>query len=169
MAQNPPDSPSRTRDRRRGRPFGIALPRLFQGYLFLGVAGIVLAVFVFTNILVARLANQVQSTSEVFARFCATASYPATTDSTLSSIVSEVITGLNFPIVLTDAQGVPRAWKGISVPSSDVPPEALEELATLMPFQARGTPSASVRTIGKLSPEMTSVTIEDSVESVVAG
>ena len=122
MAQNPPDSPSRTPQRlRRGGPFGvgrIALPRLFQGYLFLGVAGIVLAVFVFTNILVARLANQVQSTSEVFARFCATASYPATTDSTLSGIVGEVISGLNFPIVLTDAQGVPRAWKGISVASS---------------------------------------------------
>ena len=135
MAQNPPDSPGRTR-RRRGSPFGvgrIALPRLFQGYLFLGVAGIVLAVFVFTNILVARLANQVQSTSEVFARFCATASYPATTDTTLSSIVTEVITGLNFPIVLTDAQGVPRAWKGISVPSSDVPPEALEELSAGKP------------------------------------
>jgi signal transduction histidine kinase len=137
LAQNPPDSPSRNPQRlRRGGPFGvgrIALPRLFQGYLFLGVAGIVLAVFVFTNILVARLANQVQSTSEVFARFCATASYPATTDTTLSGIVGDVITGLNFPIVLTDAQGVPRAWKGISVPSSDVAPEALEELAAGKP------------------------------------
>ena len=137
MAQNPPDSRSRTPQRlRRGGPFGvgrIALPRLFQGYLFLGVAGIVLAVFVFTNILVARLANQVQSTSEVFARFCATASYPATTDTTLSAIVGEVISGLNFPIVLTDAQGVPRAWKGISVASSDVAPESLEDLAAGRP------------------------------------
>src|SRR5207237_1537721 len=57
LAQNPPDRPRPQRPR-RGGPFGIgrlALPRLFQGYLFLGVAGIVLAVFVFTNILVARL------------------------------------------------------------------------------------------------------------------
>ena len=134
MAQNPPDSPRKPSERlRRGGPFGvgrIALPRLFQGYLFLGVAGIVLAVFVFTNILIARLATQVQSTSEVFARFCATASYPATTDSTLSAIVGDVITGLNFPIVLTDVAGVPRAWKGISVSSSDVPPEALDSLST---------------------------------------
>ena len=125
MAQNPPDNPRSTAKRpRRARPFGFgrSLPRLFQGYLFLGVAAIVLAVFVFTNILVARLATQVQSTSEVFARFCATASYPATTDTTLSGIVSEVISGLNFPIVLTDAQGVPRAWKGIPVSSSEVPP-----------------------------------------------
>jgi signal transduction histidine kinase len=137
LALNPPDSPRSTPQRlRRGGPFGVgrlALPRLFQGYLFLGVAGIVLAVFVFTNILVARLANQVQSTSEVFARFCATASYPATTDSTLSGIVGDVISGLNFPIVLTDAGGVPRAWKGISVPSAEVPPEALEELAAGKP------------------------------------
>ena len=137
MAQNPPDNPSRTPQRlRRNGPFGIgriALPRLFQGYLFLGVAGIVLAVFVFTNILVARLANQVQSTSEVFARFCATASYPATKDSTLSAIVGDVISGLNFPIVLTDAQGTPRAWKGISVASEDVASEALDELAAGRP------------------------------------
>jgi signal transduction histidine kinase len=144
LAQNPPDNSRSTASRpRRAGPFGFgwpALPRLFQGYLFLGVAAIVLAVFVFTNILVARLANQVQSTSEVFARFCATASYPASTDSTLSAIVGEVISGLNFPIVLTDAQGVPRAWKGISVASSDVPTEALDALAaggTVSPDVAR--------------------------------
>jgi hypothetical protein len=121
--------------RRGGGPFGFGrtgLPRLFQGYLFLGVAGIVLAVFLFTNILVARLANEVKSTSEVFARFCATASYPATTDTTgaLSRIVGDVISGLNFPIVLTDAQNVPRAWKGIAVRSEDVPTEELEALST---------------------------------------
>ena len=60
-----PDTRARRRPARRG-PFGMnvdGLPRLFQGYLFLGIAGIVLAVFVFTNILVARLAAQVQSTS----------------------------------------------------------------------------------------------------------
>ncbi len=134
----PRPGPSVPRPRRSG-PFGLgrpALPRLFQGYLFLGVAGIVLAVFVFTNILVARLATQVQSTSEVFARFCATASYPATTDTTLSAIVGEVINGLAFPIVLTDAQGVPRAWKGIAVKSSDVPQEALEALASKRPVSA---------------------------------
>lgn len=140
MAQIPPDNPRSTAVKpRRAGPFGFgrpALPRLFQGYLFLGVAGIVLAVFVFTNILVARLATQVQSTSQVFARFCATASYPATTDSTLSAIVGEVISGLKFPIVLTDAQGVPRAWKGIAVPTTDVPPEALDSLAAGRPVNA---------------------------------
>jgi len=137
LAQNPPDNPRPAPPRpRRPGPFGFgrpALPRLFQGYLFLGVAGIVLAVFVFTNILVAHLATQVQSTSEVFARFCATASYPATTDTTLSTIVADVIGGLNFPIVLTDAQGVPRAWKGIAVHSDDVPPEVLEALSAGRP------------------------------------
>jgi anti-sigma regulatory factor (Ser/Thr protein kinase) len=118
--------------RRRSGPLGFgrpALPRLFQGYLFLGVAGIVLAVFVFTNILVARLASQVQSTSEVFARFCATASFPATTDTTLQAIVAEVIQGLNFPIVLTDPQGVPRAWKGIEVSPDSVPDTMIEAYA----------------------------------------
>jgi signal transduction histidine kinase len=128
----PPDVPAAPPPRRRGLPIGLGrggLPRLFQGYLFLGVAGIVLAMFVFTNLMVARLASQVQSTSQVFANFCATASFPATEDSTLQAIVSEVIQGLNFPIVLTDAEGVPRAWKGIEVGYDDVPAESLETVA----------------------------------------
>jgi hypothetical protein len=140
--ERPPDSSPRgpRAPKRRSGAFGFGrtgLPRLFQGYLFLGVAGIVLAVFLFTNILVARLANEVKSTSEVFARFCATASYPATTDTTgaLGRIVSDVISGLNFPIVLTDAQNVPRAWKGIAVRSEDVPTEELEALSTGKPVK----------------------------------
>ena len=133
-----PDAPEsvaprrpRTSPRRRG-PFGLSLdglPRLLQGYLFLGIAGIVLAVFVFTYILVARLGAQVQATSEVFARFCATASFPATTDSTLQNIVEDVITNLNFPIVLTDARGVPRAWKDIAIQTDEVPADSLEAYA----------------------------------------
>jgi two-component system, NtrC family, sensor histidine kinase KinB len=128
---SPPSAP-RARTPARPRLFGLSrfgLPRLFQGYLFLGVAAIVLALFVFTNVLVARLAAQVQSTSEVFARFCATASFPATTDTTLQAIVGDVIQGLNFPIVLTDAEGVPRAWKGIAIPSDTVPADSLEAFA----------------------------------------
>ena len=121
---------------RRPGPFGLGRmgpPRLFQGYLFLGVAGIVLAVFVLTNILVARLASQVASTSQVFARFCATASFPATADTTLQSIVSEVIAGLNFPIVLTDHEGLPRAWKGVAVEPEEVGVTALDSLAAGFP------------------------------------
>lgn len=128
----PSATPARNRMPARRGPFGLTragLPRLFQGYLFLGIAGIVLAVFVVTNILVARLAFQVQSTSQVFARFCATASFPATRDTTLQSIVSEVITGLNFPIVLTDAGGVPRAWKGIAIKTDEVPGDSVEAFA----------------------------------------
>jgi NtrC-family two-component system sensor histidine kinase KinB len=137
VTPDPDDRPelgprSRSRTPARRGPFGfdvLGLPRLFQGYLFLGVAAIVLALFVFTNVLVARLASQVQSTSEVFARFCATASFPATTDTTLQAIVGDVITRLNFPIVLTDPDGVPRAWKGIAVQPDEVPADSIEAYA----------------------------------------
>ncbi len=135
-AARPERAPGSPTARKRRLPFGIhrlGLPRLFQGYLFLGVAGIVLAVFVFTNILVARLASQVQSTSEVFARFCATASFPASTDTTLQAIVGEVIQGLNFPIVLTDPQGVPRAWKGVRVHPDEVDNDSLAAYAAGLP------------------------------------
>jgi signal transduction histidine kinase len=136
----PAPEPSRPRAAKKNRlPFGSgkpSLPRLFQGYLFLGVSGIVLAVFVFTNLLVGKLASQVQATSQVFARFCATASFPATTDTTLQAIVSDVIQSLQFPIVLTDSQGVPRAWKGIDVNPDDVPTDSLEAYAMGRPVSA---------------------------------
>ena len=76
-----------------------------------------------------------KTASEVFARFCATASYPATTDTTLSRIVGDVISGLNFPIVLTDAHDVPRAWKGVTLTADDVPAEELEALSAGKPVK----------------------------------
>jgi hypothetical protein len=58
---------------------------------------------------------------------------------------------------------------GLPAASSSSASGATSELATLMPFHARGTPCASVSTIGKLRPEMTSPTMPESVVSVVAG
>jgi hypothetical protein len=64
----------------------------------------------------------------VLARFCAQASFPATQDSVLRSVVADLIRSIDFPIVLTDAEGLPRAWKSIDVDPSLVSAESLDSL-----------------------------------------
>ena len=64
----PAPEPSRRRlARKSALPFGsgrLSLPRLYQIYLFLGAAGIVLAVFVFTNLLGPGLAWDAAATAQ---------------------------------------------------------------------------------------------------------
>jgi signal transduction histidine kinase len=96
--------------------------------LFLGSSLLVLAVFLFTQNLIGQLSREVASTSRVLARFCALASFPATTDPELQRILSELIAGLDFPIVITDETGHPRAWKQVEVDQALVPAASIDSL-----------------------------------------
>jgi signal transduction histidine kinase len=109
--------------------FSIKPPRYLKAYLFFAFSAVLLGLFIFTNILIGRLAQQTERTSRVFARFCATASFPAAEDTVYQAFVTEVIQSINFPIVLTDVQGVPRAWKGVGVDPGTVPDRSLDSLA----------------------------------------
>jgi hypothetical protein len=109
--------------------FSIVPPRSIKIYLFLGFSAVLLALFVFSNVLLRRLGEEAEHTSRVFARFCATASYPAAEDTVISAIVSEVIDGVSFPIVLSDATGLPRAWKEVGVDPASVPVATLDSIA----------------------------------------
>jgi NtrC-family two-component system sensor histidine kinase KinB len=108
--------------------FSSVPPRSIKYYLFVGFSAVLLALFVFSNVLLRRLGQETERTSRVFAGFCATASYPAAEDTLISAIVAEVIQSINFPIVLTDAAGLPRAWKEVGVAPADVPVGVLDSL-----------------------------------------
>jgi hypothetical protein len=75
----------------------------------------------------------VASSSRVLARFCALASFPATTDPELRQIVSEVIGYLDFPIVITDEYGMPRAWRQIDLDPALVPAASIDSLQVGLP------------------------------------
>jgi len=109
--------------------FSTVPPRSIKYYLFVAFSAVLLALFVFSNLLLRRLGQETERTSRVFASFCATASYPAAEDTVISALVSEVIGSINFPIVLSDANGLPRAWKEVGVPPADVPVGVLDSLA----------------------------------------
>jgi hypothetical protein len=97
--------------------------------LFLGSVVLVAGVFIFTHQMIRRLTEQVQTTSRVLARFCAQASFPATRDPELQRIFSEVIGGIDFPIIITDTDSLPRAWRAVGVDPELVPAASIDSLS----------------------------------------
>jgi two-component system, NtrC family, sensor histidine kinase KinB len=102
--------------------------QLLKVSLIAGSSVLVLGVFVFTQQLITRLSHEVETTSHVFARFCAQASLPATRDPELQRIFSEVIGSIEFPIIITDRQGTPRAWREIGLDPALVPAASIDSL-----------------------------------------
>ena len=103
-------------------------PGLLKAGLFLLSALLVVGLFLFTNRTIARLTSEVQATSRVLARFCAQASIPATQNPELQQVFSELIGGIDFPIVVADDRGLPRAWRGVGVDPESVPTASLDSL-----------------------------------------
>jgi len=103
-------------------------PQALRAYLFLGSSVLVVAVFLFTNQMVRRLSEEVATTSRVLARFCAQGSYPATRDPRLQEIFTDVVSHIDFPIVITDNQGTPRAWRKVGIDPALVPAASIDSL-----------------------------------------
>lgn len=125
MTPNP--SPETPRFRRTG------------GYLlrtgaFLGSLLLVVSVFLFTQQAIRRLTAEVQTTSRLLARFLATATWPAAHDIELQNITREVIGNLDFPVIITDQAGYPRAWRRAPVHPDLVPAASIDSLRDSLPL-----------------------------------
>jgi signal transduction histidine kinase len=102
--------------------------RLLRIALFAGGSLLAAAVFVFNVQIIQRLTREVETTSRVLARFCALASFPATSDPELQRIFSEVLIGIDFPIVITDNEGLPRAWRHVGIDPALVSAASLDSV-----------------------------------------
>jgi len=109
-------------------------PGLVKALLFLLSGLLVVGLFVFTNRTIDRLTREVQATSRVLARFCAQASIPATRNPEMQRVFSDLISSIDFPLVITDDRGVPRAWRAIGVDAELVPAPSLDSLAQGLPI-----------------------------------
>jgi hypothetical protein len=125
---------------------------LLKTGLFVGGGLLVAAVFLFTHQMVQRLSTQVATTSGVLARLCAQASFPATNDPQLRQIFADVIKNIDFPIVITDTSGIPRAWREVGVDAELVPTESLDSLA--MGLQISEVHWKRVRRVSERIPEL---------------
>jgi len=115
-------------------------PLSYRTYLFLATVMLMAALVLHSNFLIERLNNETQNLCYVLARFFAVSTFQAAEDPNLTPIFREVVGNINFPIVLTDPGGIPRAWKLIGIPPSAVPDSMLQRA-----FETRVVPPAVKR------------------------
>src|SRR5437762_2687944 len=108
------------------------LRRYYRTLLVTGSVVLAVGVFLFTQKMITRLSHEVTTTSRVLARFLAQASFPAARNPELENIVMDVIENIDFPIVITDTLGTPRAWRLMAVEPSQVSAESIDSLAAGM-------------------------------------
>ena len=103
----------------------------YKVYLFLAVVVLMIALVVHSNTIIVRLNAETRARCDILARFFAVATFQAAEDPMIRPIFQEVVQNINFPVVLTDTRGVPRAWKGIGVPIEAVPDSVLHGVTDL--------------------------------------
>ena len=103
---------------RAGRPLR---PITFRVYLFIGAVLLMVALVYNTNIVIERLNGEARSLCTVLARFFALATFEAAEDPDLQPIFRDVVRNINFPLILTDTKGIPRAWRHVGITAREIP------------------------------------------------
>lgn len=102
------------------------LPHLRTAFL-IGTVALVGGFLYYTNSLIRRLEDETAALTELIARFCASATLPASESEEVQRIFREIQDGIHFPIVITDQRGIPLAWKGIAIPADAIPYETYRD------------------------------------------
>jgi signal transduction histidine kinase len=113
----------------KSSPPGFGGKQLLKMSLFAGGSILVAAVFLFTFQSVNRLSHEVATTSELLAVFSAQTSIPVARNPALHQSFRNLIDNLDFPIVITDTTGTPRAWHAVGVTPEMIPDAALDSIA----------------------------------------
>jgi signal transduction histidine kinase len=98
----------------------------YKVYLFLAVVLLMLALVVHSNTMITRLNAETRARCDVLARFFAVATFQAVENPVVRKVFGEVVENIDFPMVLTDVSGIPRAWKEIGIPAEAIPDSVLE-------------------------------------------
>ena len=103
---------------RAGRPLR---PISFRLYLFVAIVLLMVALVAHTNYVIGSLNLEARSLCTVLARFFAVATFEAADDPELQPIYRDVVQNINFPVILTDTKGIPRAWRHVGLQTREVP------------------------------------------------
>jgi len=111
---------------RRAEPFPSFRGLSYKVYLFLAVVLLMVALVVHSNTMITRLNAETRARCDVLARFFAVATFQAVENPVVRRVFREVVQNIDFPMVLTDVSGIPRAWKEIGIPADAIPDSVLE-------------------------------------------
>ncbi|MGC8893358.1 MAG: sensor histidine kinase [candidate division WOR-3 bacterium] len=100
----------------RALPFGLA----FLAVLTAATIGV-------TQPAISRARNEVRTTSLLLAKLMSSLFLSVISEDEIASIMKEVIARVDFPMVITDQDGNPRAWKQVGVDPDRFTPEELAE------------------------------------------
>lgn len=89
----------------------------FKGILFLVAVTIIVSTLVYTQVLVDRLKDSTRGTLQQKIRLYSLLVNSESPD--LIALALEQIQAVDFPIIVTDAQGNPKQWKNVSVSPGD--------------------------------------------------
>jgi signal transduction histidine kinase len=103
---------------RAGRPLR---PVTHRVYLFAAAVLLMVALVAHSNYIVGKLNEEARSQCTVLARFFAVATLEVPGNPVLLPIYRDVVQNINFPIILTDLNGIPRAWRHVGIPAESVP------------------------------------------------
>ena len=101
----------------------------YKVYLFLAVVVLMVALVVHSNTIITRLNAETRARCDVLATFFAVVTFQAADDPFIRPIFRDAVRSINFPIVLTDIRGIPRAWKEIGIPGEAIPDSVLDRVA----------------------------------------
>jgi signal transduction histidine kinase len=105
-----------------------------KSYLFIGVALLILLVFLYTNRVIRRMEEQSRATTRLFSRFIAEVVLQVD-DPGKRGILRDVLAEIKLPIILTDVDGRPFVWHRVGVPEA-----ADEEFSTLFTIDPKNPP-----------------------------
>lgn len=147
------------------------LPPRIRVFLAFGSLVLLIGVFLFTNVIISQMQQQTQDLSRWVAEFCADASFPASSDSTITPIFQKLIERLKFPLVITDVQGNPRAWKKeIGVDPALVTPDEINRIGTTdLPMRVRGILSRVSSQVKRLDSIHAPIAMKDPETGQVIG
>lgn len=101
--------------------------RFLKGYILLGVAFLGVVLLIYSIFLIRGLEEDTKTTSRIFARFCAALPGSKASSEETEIIFDEVIRRIDFPVIFTDRNGRPQAWRNIGCENPS--PEKIAEIA----------------------------------------
>jgi hypothetical protein len=118
-----------------------------KGYLFVGVAVLILAMLLYSNHLIGRIRANSEATSELFSRYMANVLFEVADDGSLASL-REVVQESDFPIIITVLDGRPVLWHNVPVD-----PRTDEDFEMLINMDVDNPPTPKLRRLVELYRE----------------